>query len=111
MSSILVVSALADATMVVIELHELSKRIYVRWSGNVVFYISWYSFAIAPNHDMAPEVPSTPKHGELTRDQRLQVHTLANIDWTPLRMQGYYATASSIRSFTPSYPPKTPMRP
>ena len=39
----LVVSALADATMVVIELHELSRRIYVRWLGNDVFYISWYT--------------------------------------------------------------------
>lgn len=27
------------------------------------------------------EVPSTPKHSQLTRDQRLQVHTLAGIGW------------------------------
>ena len=35
---------------------------------------------------MAPEAPSTPKHRELTREQRLQVHTLANIDWIPRRI-------------------------
>lgn len=33
-----------------------------------------------------PDVLSTPKRKELTRDQRLQVHTLTGIHWTPTRI-------------------------
>lgn len=32
------------------------------------------------------EVLPTPKHTDLTRDQRVQVHTLLGIDWTPRRI-------------------------
>ena len=32
------------------------------------------------------EVPSTPKRKQLSRDQRLQVHTLTSIHWTPHRI-------------------------
>ena len=35
---------------------------------------------------MTVEVPSTPKRAQLTRDQRIQVHTLIGIHWTPRRI-------------------------
>ena len=39
------------------------------------------------NHIM--EVPSTPKRTELTRDQRLQIHTLLEIGWDPPKIAAH----------------------
>ena len=74
MFSDLNVSASADATMVVIEFY--------------MNFLKKSTSAIAPNHDMAPEVPFTPTHEQLTRDKRLQVPTAK----TPRRQPNWLKT-------------------
>ena len=82
----LVVSALADVLLVVIELYEFLEEFVGRATLSFTYFYPGILAANVPKPDMVPEVPFTFKHRELIKNQRFQLYTFANINWIPRRI-------------------------